>query len=258
VRWPAAPLALLLLGGCPPIILPGGPLDGGARLPLPDGGAGCADGTREGFLSLTTYPFIAACSGGWSVPGITAAGSTQAPVVPTCARDAGNDSSNADGAGCSAADLCAAGWHICQGFEEVAADSDAGCADAVPSSFGANNGSNYVLFGIAQHSHGSGVCLDTPGDDNDVFGCGAFGEMLSASNQCAPLTQTLASTVAGSCGYAQASPPNGPWQCLGSNSLNEGDFVTKDGCPGNSCNEGGFTYGSSDKGGVLCCRDLSP
>jgi hypothetical protein len=245
------------------------PLDAGVLPPdagslAPDSGVlppepGCSDGTREGFLSLTQYPDIAACSGAWSVPGITAAGQAQGPVVPTCGRSAGNDSTNVDGDGCSAADLCAIGWHICEGYQEVAANAPAGCADAVPADAPNDNNANYVLFAIAQHSHDNTVCDDTPGDDNDIFGCGRFGQQINDSNNhCGVLDQALASTVPGTCSYSQAIPSNGPWQCLGSNSLNEGDFVTKNGCPNNSCSEGGYTFGSSDKGGVLCCRDSHP
>ena len=32
--------------------------------------SGCSDGTREGFLPAGSFPDIAGCSGGWSVPGI--------------------------------------------------------------------------------------------------------------------------------------------------------------------------------------------
>jgi hypothetical protein len=243
-------------GGCAPVILPGGPFGDSGPGSLPaDAGPGCSDGTREGFVSMSQYPSIAACAGAWSVPGITAAGASQGPVVPTCNLNAGNDSNNVNGTGCSAADLCAAGWHICRGSQEVTARSATGCADAVPATVPNDNGSNYVLFAVAQHSLSGSICDDTSGNDNDIFGCGAFGQQLQAANDCGPLNQTLASTVANSCGYSQAIPPNGPWQCQGSNSLNEGDFVAKDGCPNKSCNEGGYTYGSSDKGGVLCCQD---
>jgi hypothetical protein len=31
--------------------------------------------------------------------------------------------------------------------------------------------------------------------------------------------------------------------------------VTKKGCPNHSCSYDGAPVGSSDKGGVLCCRD---
>jgi hypothetical protein len=234
------------------------PVDAGA--PTPDAGQthpdnGCADGTREGYLSLTRYPGIAACAGAWSVPGLTAAGASQGPVVPTCGRLSGNSSGNPEGSGCSAADLCQAGWHICLGSAEVLANAPAGCADAVPADTPDDNNANYVLFAVVQHSFNNSICNEVAGNDNDIFGCGRFGQQLSPGNNCGVLNQTLASTQPNSCGYSQAIPSNGPWQCQGSNSWNEGDFVTKNGCPNNSCSEGGYAFGSSDKGGVLCCRD---
>ena len=61
-----------------------------ANCPPPiDPEVGCADGEREGFLSLAKYPAIAGCSGGWSLPGITVA------LSPACTRSAGADSTNA-------------------------------------------------------------------------------------------------------------------------------------------------------------------
>ena len=37
---------------------------------LVGGAIGCADGQREGFANTSVFPNIAACSGGWSIPGI--------------------------------------------------------------------------------------------------------------------------------------------------------------------------------------------
>src|SRR5262245_3879393 len=71
---------------------------------------GCADGTREGFQSQTKYPTIAACSGAWTIPGLIA----NDTLVPRCQRRAGNDGANTSGQGCSVADLCAEGWHVCE------------------------------------------------------------------------------------------------------------------------------------------------
>lgn len=207
---------------------------------------GCADGTREGFVSQSTYPNIAACAGAWSLPGISGAG-----VVPACGFNSGNSSSNPDGTGCSAADLCASGWHICRSHHEVTSNAPGGCSDAAPG----GNVSPGVFFAIAQHSHDNSVCNDTAGDDNDIFGCGNLGGGISSGQGCGPLTAALASEQPNTCGWNQAMPPIGPWQCSGSNSLNEGDFVTKNGCPNHNCSYSGNPIGNSDDGGVLCCRD---
>jgi hypothetical protein len=234
--------------------------DAGTPPPAADaGGVGCADGTREGFLDQTHYPAIAACSGAWSVPGVdqsNAAGTT-------CNRQGGNTPpANTEGTGCSAVDLCAVGWHICNGYQEVATAAPTGCGDAIPP--GSACASDDCMFAIAQHSCNDTVCNDNPSsctltgddDDNDVEGCGNLGDSLTqANNQCGPLNAAFASEQPNSCGWNQAMPQLGPWQCNGSNSYNEGDYVTKNGCPSCSCSEGGQAFCNSDKGGVLCCAD---
>ncbi len=243
-----------------------GPPDAGP--PVADaGGVGCADGTREGYLDQAQYPQIAACAGAWSVPGL---GLTSAGIAPACNNQGGNDSSHADGTGCSALDLCAVGWHICQGYQEVAAKTgSAGCADAVPS----GTQSPGLFFAVAQHSCTNSVCDDASDscsisgvaagvadNDNDVFGCsgasgtnGDLGNGLSSGSGCAPLNSTFACEQSNSLCWNQAMPPIGPWQAEGSNSYNEGDYVTKDGCQNDSCSSGGTSIGPSDEGGVLCC-----
>lgn len=228
-------------GACVPIVIDAGVPDSG----IPGDPTGCSDGTREGFTSLTGYPDIAGCSGGWSVPGVTAS------VVPACGRQSGNSSANRDGAGCASADLCAAGWHVCHGKEEVAAKSNGSCADAVPQ--GAAN--NSLFFAVAQASQSNTTC-DASGD-NDVFGCGNLGIQLSAPKNCGVLTRALASTQSGSCGFNEAEPHLGPWQCVGGaqGDLHEGAIVTKHGCSNDSCSYDGHAVGNADKGGVLCCRD---
>jgi hypothetical protein len=219
---------------------------GGACQP-PANNVGCADGTREGFQNQSTYPSIAGCSGGWSVPGIT-----RANLVPTCSRASGNSGTNREGTGCSAADLCSTGWHVCNGKTEVAAKAPAGCGDAVP----AGTPDKALFFAVAQHSTSQTLCDDTT-NDNDVFGCGNLGSQVSAGQSCGPLNRALASTQANSCGYNEAEPNLGPWQCMGGTDshLHEGSLVTKNGCPGTSCQYDGNPVGNADKGGVLCCKD---
>ena len=221
---------------------------------VPDAGTppldsvGCADGTREGFTSKTAYPKIAGCSGAWTVGGVT-----RANMAPTCGRAAGNTAPNVEGTGCAAVDLCASGWHLCRGKEEVALAAPNGCADAVP--IGAPDKS--LFFAVEQHSVNNTTCASSGAGDNDVFGCGNLGTALQAEKQCAPLTRALASVSANSCGFNEAEPNLGPWQCLGATDshLHEGAIVTKKGCPGRSCSYDGQSVGNSDKGGVLCCSD---
>ena len=219
-----------------------------AGVPPSDAGnpEGCADRTREGFISLTQYPAIAGCAGAWTVAGVTAS------TAAACGRASGNSSANREGVGCASTDLCAAGWHVCRGKDEVAAKSNGSCADAVPA--GAPN--NSLFFAVVQASTNNTTC-DSSSGDNDVFGCGNLGTQLSPAKNCGVLTRALASTQAGTCGFNEAEPNLGPWQCLGptGGDLHEGALVTKRGCPNTSCQYDGQPVGNSDKGGVLCCRD---
>jgi hypothetical protein len=179
--------------------------------------SGCADGTREAF-DVTQEASIAGCSGGWEIAGIAAT------RTPTCA-DTGNSSpSNPTGRGCSAADLCAEGWHVCADKEDVYAHviAPAGCrwetADAAARMF----------FASAQPA--SFAVCGSQGTD-DLFGCGSLGIEPSASSGCAPLARVsdnvcIALTVGG-------------WEC-GTDFMAEAVNVTK-------------AYATG--GGALCCKD---
>lgn len=132
---------------------------------------GCADGQREGFVDLATYPNIAACAGGWTTPGVLG------NVAPSCGLQGGDDGPNPPGIGCAVSDLCAAGWHVCSSKGDVAAKSPSGCMGvAVPNAPAA-------FFVTAQSGSGAGLC-DGNGA-NDLFGCGTIGIPPSAT--CAPL-----------------------------------------------------------------------
>lgn len=191
---------------------------------------GCSDGAREGFLDQGRFTRVAACAGGWSVEGV------RATYAPSCNRASGDDSANPSGQGCSVADLCSAGWHVCEDKEEVAQASPSGCDGAVPD--GTPN--NSILFITRQRSTNNVICEDraVAMGNNDLFGCGNLGPTLDASKNCGPFNRALASQHDGRCDFNEAEPPLGPWQC-GASSLAESAHVTKSG---------------PDKGGVLCCR----
>ena len=77
-----------------------------------------------GLLLLLSASTVGAC---WTVGGLVAAET----LAPQCGRGAGNDGASPDGTGCSAVDLCADGWHVCESAREVAADAN-DCGDAIP------------------------------------------------------------------------------------------------------------------------------
>jgi len=209
---------------------------------------GCADGEREGFLDTESYDHIAACAGAWDLPGIT-----PDTVLPACNLQGGDDGPNPEGVGCSSRDLCAAGWHVCSTWAEVAEKSPTGCAGAVP----ADAKPKSLFFAIRQPSYNGSICGEWGDGFNDVFGCGNLGAGLGPDKGCGPLDRVLASTQPDTCGFNEAEPNLGPWECVGGvdSHLNEGLHVTKAGCPNTSCSYDGYPVGSSDKGGVLCCRD---
>jgi hypothetical protein len=174
----------------------GGPAEGGGY-PSNDASTGppaivgCADGQREGFLSLQSHPAIAACAGGFALPGVLGL------AGPACARGAGDDGAFPDGAGCNALDLCAAGWHLCRDAAEVASTSPTVCA-------GSTVAPEAAFFVTAQHGPGQGRCGTT--GTNDVFGCGTLGKQPNAF--CAPLDRW---------GGDQCSDLSPPWACSGGN-----------------------------------------
>ena len=214
---------------------------------------GCADGEREGFLSQDTYPQIAACAGAWTEPGIT-----PDAIVATCGHQSGDDSTNKEGTGCASPDLCAPGWHICIGWQEVAAKSPDGCVGATPP----DAKSKSLFFAVRQPSENGSVCGDWGDGFNDVFGCGNLGSGLGPDKNCGPLDRVIASTQPNTCGFNEAEPTLGPWECMPTGQsqyepshLNEGALVTKKGCPNNGCSYDGYPVASFDKGGVVCCHD---
>ncbi len=176
-------------------------------------GPGCSDGTREGFMDGTTYPNIAGCSGGFSVPGLLHA------TTATCNYVAGNSSANPNGDGCSAADLCAPGWHVCRHPGEVTAHSPDGCAgshDATSAFFAARqSGSGCATCAVSTDATQICTALDCntncyPTDlmTNDVFGCGTIGAATDVS--CGPLDRFGNNA----CGSLPA-----PWDCSASDGL---------------------------------------
>lgn len=192
--------------------------DDDCNLILDDGAclAGCADGVRDGFLDTTTHTRIAACSGGFSVAGV------QLDAAPACDRHGGDDGTNPNGTGCRAADLCAAGWHVCASPGDVALSSgSASCAGSVADALVP------VFFATRQSGPGSGDC---GAGANDIFGCGNLGAAPLAS--CAPLDR-FSGDLCGTIGP--------PWSC-GPDNVQEAVNVVKSAPQG---------------GGVLCCRDPS-
>ena len=186
---------------------------------------GCADGTREAFTNVQTFPSIAGCSGGWNVAGVV----TVASNTAMCARAAGNDGARPNGNGCTIEDLCAAGWHVCRGANELDA-LNVTCAQAQLPPVGGPAGAGVLFFATRQRGVQGNTCNadDTIGT-NDVHGCGNFG--LAEDPDCAPLDRHLSHTE---CDMAP------PWACGNNNTgTTEALLVTK---PGPAA------------GGVLCCH----
>jgi hypothetical protein len=183
---------------------------------------GCADDTREGFKDRNLYPNIAACSGGWDVPGFVSPDTHN----PQCDHEAGNDGANSDGTGCSVADLCSTGWHVCESAHEVSLSTD-DCKDAFPT-----QGTPQLLF-FATRQRGPMITCDPANQTgtNNVYGCGNFGTMAAAA--CAPFTRMLRDAD------CKANPP---WMCV-DGPLNDSTSELID-----------TTKPGSARGGVLCCR----
>ena len=178
---------------------------------------GCADGTREGFVS-SDWKNIAGCAGSWQVRGLG-----DEARVPRCGLLGGNDSVPLPETECSVADLCAAGWHVCADATEVARQSPTGCEGAVSSE-------EPRFFLVLAAASEQGVCSPDRLAKNDLHGCGTLGQPESAA--CQPLDHRMT--------FADCAA-TGVWACGGAGDhLQEAALVTK--------SDGRF-------GGVLCCRD---
>jgi len=225
---------------------------------------GCADGTREGFMDHDASPLVAACGGAWDQPGLDRG--------PTCARQAGNHGFIRTGVGCSAADLCGVGWHVCRGPEDFADHAPAGCVDAVDpfyADFGAGTygvGADMAplepppggAFFVARGAIDQGVCVDSvpavPLPSAGVFGCGNLGYETSSvtcgdfDRMAGPLCEGLrdvsvlpGDNPATDWGYATAA--TWAWAC-GTTPGEERAALVKS--------------LADRQGGVLCCKDVAP
>lgn len=184
------------------------------------GDLGCADGSREGFADLTAWPDIAACAGGFRLRGLDG----DLARTPQCQRESGNTGANPAGVGCSAADLCAEGWQVCEDAGEVARRSPTGCAGAVPPGFA-------LFFLVRAGASADGLCIPGSSLRNDLHGCGSFGEPEHPS--CAPLDRRL--------DFVACYSSRGHWTCGDDQAhLQETVEVSKAG---------------PSLGGVLCCRE---
>jgi len=216
---------------------------------------GCADGTREGFTSGTTYPDIAGCSGGFQIPGVMPFHPVTAPACPTyptndtvdpaCNLTAGNDGLTPSGQGCNVSDLCELGWHVCTGAADVASHSPTGCtgvtAPSDPPLFfvtrQSSNGCMACATGtrIAPDCNSqscSRLCEETAGTSNDVFGCGNFGT-TGPFEDCGPLDRFSNNLCSGL--------PSSSWTCQDDGS--------------GFCEAYAIAHLDSSFGGALCCRD---
>ena len=208
---------------------------------------GCADGSREGFAPIAKHPAIAACNGAWDQAGIF-----DMPVL--CNREAGNDGLNAAGAGCTVSDLCADGWHVCRGKDDVISRNphggaiEEGCAGVM------DGAASPVFFTTQMSSTGAFECASGVDATNDLFGCGDLGCDFTSEPAvkalCAPLVMSSHDLCKGLrndlgcgdwCNHLGKYPAlTNAWSC-GQDGDKEALNVTK--------------TQADQQGGVLCCRD---
>lgn len=220
---------------------------GGGDGGVPASKAGCADGTREGFATIGLFPDIAACNGAWDQAGIF-----NMPIL--CNREAGNTGKNAEGLGCTVSDLCAQGWHVCHGKDDVLQRNPTG-GPVVEGCKGVMDGATSPVFFTTQMSStGAFECASGADATNDLFGCGDLGcDFTSDPNVkalCAPLVMSSHDLCKGLrndlgcgdwCNHLGKYPAlTNAWSC-GQDSTKEALSVVK--------------TQADQQGGVLCCRD---
>jgi hypothetical protein len=176
---------------------------------------GCADGTREAFTDIMTYPYIAGCDGAWSTAGVI-----NPPVAGAACATSGN--SGGDGNGCTIANLCAPGWSVCANQTAVQERTT-------------GDGCNVVTFPLdsfyATKISGDGGRICNGLGTNDVFGCGTAGQ--GADSSCYPISKWSGDL----CSLLTAS--GGGWAC-GNDQFSEAINVTKS--------------DPTSGGGALCCK----
>jgi hypothetical protein len=145
--------------------------------------------------------------------------------TPQCGRVSGDASTNPGGIGCSVADLCAQGWHVCLNADEVARRSPTDCESAYPVGHGD------LFFVVRGGASPLGICSADPTAANDLHGCGNIGQ--PEAQTCQPLERRM--------GFADCLTSAGIWQCgQASDHLREAALVVKR---------------NAFLGGVLCCRE---
>lgn len=222
--FPVSAWVLCATLGCGEGFTPAGSGGGGGATPAtsgPGGAAtgdpvGCADGERELFGDQAASPNVAGCAGAFDVPGVTTAPSK----ALGCARGAGDDGDNADGEGCSVADLCAEGWHVCQALSEIDVP---GCASDAASD---------PAFFVTRISTAPGAPTCMANGNDNLVGCGVnVGQPPMPPDSCAPLNAVLI--------FSLCDMELDAWSC-GTAMDVEAEVVTKT---------------KKDEGGALCCRD---
>lgn len=196
---------------------PLGPLRRTSGLPSE---VGCADGTREGFIDVRGWRNIAGCAGAFDVPGLL----DPASRAPQCDREAGDTGLNQLGRGCSVSDLCAEGWHVCAGPDEVGTLSPTDCESAA-------DPDHPQFFLVRAGASEQGLCGPDPMAANDLHGCGSLGQPEAES--CQPLERRLS--------FADCLASAGVWQCGGPEEPHREALVV--------------TKPAPSQGGALCCRD---
>ncbi len=230
---------------------------------------GCSDGEREGFVDLLAYPNIAGCSGGWSVPGIF-----ETANAPSCNRISGDDSKNPNGTDCNIQDLCADGWHVCTGRNDVTrCAGSSGCAD-VTKGTGTKDGMEPPLFFLSREITGGALkCLgDFSGSvsaTEDGSGCGNLGCPVDNDTRgCTPLNRGLHDLCSGiNTSRCSCTGSGSTIQCTGSpcnwcrtlgwyTYRDQKQYASGWNCGRESTKEArNITKTSPELGGVLCCRD---
>lgn len=169
---------------------------------------------------------VALCPAAWTEAGLTG---TDTP----CNRQPGSNGKKG-ATNCSAADNCAAGWHLCASESEL---TGKGFTAANCSSVGSQS-----AFWATQQAGGppandggmpSGPPVCSGATPHTIFGCGGYG----MTDACTLLGRVLTS-MPGSDMCATSAPP---WSCAASMGHFEITVVTKS--------------SSASGGGVICCKD---
>ncbi|MSP62684.1 MAG: hypothetical protein EXR72_20615 [Myxococcales bacterium] len=178
--------------------------------------SGCTNNGGRRATGDPGLPRVAFCPAAWSVAGIVSGDA----AVKKC-----GGKPDANGTGCTPADNCATGWHVCTGDKDALDHglTVAACQSAPAGMYATGHRGGLEIMGPGMRAPS---CNSLGGIAEFVMGCGTLGTSVKS---CSILQHAMG-----------AMECTGVWSCGSGGMALAGDLVKKSGL---------------ELGGVICCQD---